>query len=35
MDAIEKLAAETRARVIRQHVSDDFYSLPAFPDPLR
>ena len=35
MDAIEKLAAETRARVIRQHVSEDFYSLPAFPEPLR
>ena len=31
MDAIERLAAETRARVIRQHVSEDFYSLPAFP----
>ena len=35
MDAIEKLAAATGARIIRQHVSEDFYSLPAFPEPLR
>ena len=35
MDAIEQLAAATRAHVIRQHVTEDFYSLPAFPELLR
>lgn len=34
MDAVEKLAAETHARVIREHVPEDFASLPAFPKPL-
>lgn len=35
IDFVEKLAAETRARVIRQHVEEDFISLPAFPKALR
>jgi N-acyl homoserine lactone hydrolase len=34
MDMVEKLAADLRARVIRQHVAEDFYSLPPFPEPL-
>ncbi len=34
MDRIEQLAAETNARVIRQHVPEDFDSLPRFPDAL-
>lgn len=34
MDKIERLAAETRARVIRQHVSEDFDALPRFPEAL-
>jgi N-acyl homoserine lactone hydrolase len=34
MDKIEKIAAETKARVVRQHVPEDFTSLPAFPKPL-
>jgi glyoxylase-like metal-dependent hydrolase (beta-lactamase superfamily II) len=35
MDKVERIAAETRARVIRHHISEDFDSLPAFPEPLR
>lgn len=35
MDLVEKLAADTHARVVRQHVPEDFTSLPAFPQPLR
>lgn len=31
----EKLAAETKARVVRQHVPEDFEMLPKFPDALR
>ncbi len=34
IDLVEKLAAETSARVIRQHVPEDFFSLPAFPKSL-
>lgn len=34
MDKIDALAAETNARVIRQHVPADFESLPQFPEPL-
>jgi glyoxylase-like metal-dependent hydrolase (beta-lactamase superfamily II) len=34
MSIVEKLAAETKARVIRQHVQEDFVSLPAFPEAL-
>jgi glyoxylase-like metal-dependent hydrolase (beta-lactamase superfamily II) len=34
MDKVEKLAADTHARVIREHVIADFDSLPAFPKPL-
>jgi len=34
MDALERLAAETNARVIRQHVREDFDSLPRFPEAL-
>ena len=33
-DTVEALAAETGARIIRQHVRADFDSLPAFPAPL-
>jgi N-acyl homoserine lactone hydrolase len=35
MDLVEKLAAETHARVIREHVPADFDTLPKFPEPLR
>lgn len=34
MDKVEALAAETGARVIRQHVPEDIESLPAFPTAL-
>lgn len=34
-EVVEKLAAETKARVIRQHVAEDFTSLPVFPEGLR
>lgn len=34
MDKIEALAAATGAKVIRQHVPEDFASLPKFPDAL-
>jgi N-acyl homoserine lactone hydrolase len=33
MDKVEKLAADTHARVIREHVIADFETLPAFPKP--
>jgi len=35
MDKVERVAAETHARVIRQHVPEDIAGLPAFPQPLR
>lgn len=34
MDKVEALAASTSARVIRQHVPEDFNSLPKFPKAL-
>lgn len=34
MDVVETLAAESGARVIRQHVPEDFESLPRFPQAL-
>jgi N-acyl homoserine lactone hydrolase len=34
MDKIERLAAETNARVVRQHVREDFDALPRFPEAL-
>jgi glyoxylase-like metal-dependent hydrolase (beta-lactamase superfamily II) len=34
MDKVERIAAETGARVIRQHVPEDFDALPAFPEAL-
>lgn len=34
MDKVEALAASSHARVIRQHVSEDFAALPAFPEAL-
>ena len=34
MDKVEALAAETHARVIRQHVREDFDALPHFPQAL-
>ena len=34
MDLVEKLAADTHARVVREHVMEDFTSLPKFPAPL-
>jgi glyoxylase-like metal-dependent hydrolase (beta-lactamase superfamily II) len=34
MDKVERIASETGARVIRQHVPEDFTSLPAFPAAL-
>lgn len=34
MDKVEALAAETNARVVRQHVPEDFAALPRFPDAL-
>ncbi|MDX2237393.1 MAG: N-acyl homoserine lactonase family protein [Hyphomonadaceae bacterium] len=35
MDKIERIAAETGARVVRQHVPEDFDALPRFPEALR
>lgn len=35
MDMVEKLAKETKARVVLEHVPADFDSLPKFPQPLR
>lgn len=34
MDVVEKLAADTHARVVREHVMEDFTALPKFPQPL-
>jgi N-acyl homoserine lactone hydrolase len=34
MDKVERIAADTGARVIRQHVQEDFEALPAFPEAL-
>ncbi|MDX9997485.1 MAG: N-acyl homoserine lactonase family protein [Phenylobacterium sp.] len=34
-EAVEKLAAEIGARVVRQHVPEDFDAFPKFPQPLR
>lgn len=34
MDKVEALASETGARVVRQHVPEDFAALPAFPASL-
>ena len=34
MDKIEQLASETNARVVRQHVPEDFNALPRFPQAL-
>jgi glyoxylase-like metal-dependent hydrolase (beta-lactamase superfamily II) len=34
MDKVEALARETNARVVRQHVQEDFDSLPRFPEAL-
>jgi glyoxylase-like metal-dependent hydrolase (beta-lactamase superfamily II) len=34
-DKVEALAAKEKARVVRQHVPEDFTSLPKFPEPLR
>ncbi|MCR5873062.1 N-acyl homoserine lactonase family protein [Phenylobacterium sp. J426] len=33
-DKIEALAAKEKARVVREHVPEDFAALPAFPAPL-
>lgn len=35
MDKVEALARDTGARIVRQHVAEDFATLPAFPQPLR
>jgi N-acyl homoserine lactone hydrolase len=35
MDKVEALAAATKARVVRQHVAEDFEALPKFPEALR
>jgi glyoxylase-like metal-dependent hydrolase (beta-lactamase superfamily II) len=34
MDKVERIAAETGARVVRQHVLEDFEALPRFPEAL-
>jgi|CXWL01.1.fsa_nt_gi glyoxylase-like metal-dependent hydrolase (beta-lactamase superfamily II) len=34
MDKVEALAAQSHARVIRQHVAEDFEALPHFPETL-
>jgi hypothetical protein len=34
MDKVERIAADTNARVIRQHVREDFEALPRFPEAL-
>lgn len=34
MDKVERIATETGARVVRQHVTEDFTALPAFPQAL-
>lgn len=35
MDKVEALAKQTGARIVRQHVAEDFASLPAFPAALQ
>lgn len=35
MDKVEALATQSGARIIRQHVPEDFAALPAFPAPLQ
>lgn len=35
MDKVEGILAETHARLVRQHVPEDFAALPKFPEPLR
>ena len=35
MDKVERVISQTRARVVRQHVPEDFASLPRLPEPLR
>jgi N-acyl homoserine lactone hydrolase len=35
MDKVEALAKDSGARIVRQHVPEDFASLPAFPLPLQ
>ena len=35
MDLVEKLAADTKAMVIREHVPEDFDALPVFPKALK
>ncbi len=35
IDKVEKLATETGARVVRQHVPEDFSALPVFPEALK
>lgn len=34
MDKVERIVSETGARVIRQHVAEDFDALPRFPEAL-
>lgn len=34
-DKVERIARETGARVVRQHVPEDFAALPVFPEALR
>ncbi len=35
MDLVENLAADTKAKVIREHVPEDFDTLPVFPKALK
>jgi hypothetical protein len=35
MDMVEALARETKARVVLEHVPEDFDSLPKFPAALK
>jgi N-acyl homoserine lactone hydrolase len=35
MDLVEKIATDTKARVVLEHVPEDFDSLPKFPQALR
>ncbi len=35
IEKVEKLATETGARVVRQHVPEDFSALPVFPEALK
>ncbi len=34
MDLVEKLAVDQKARVIREHVPEDFAAMPKFPAAL-